>query len=625
MSKRVARSNQQPPSSQTPPRKRRRPVPGAVAITVVGAVLGIGLLAIAVALVNVQIFQGSKLRSAAQDARVRALTIPAQRGGIFDRHGQPLATSVTVYTMTVDPVRIKFKGDLAQVVSEILDGDATEYYQKMLRPSHYAVLAKQITQQQREDFERYVKSLPTETAEQRSLKGQYANLINFELDYKRRYPLNSTAAQVIGFVGGDPAGGLAGIELYYDDLLTGTPGSSTSERDVLGNLIPSGIQHEIPATAGQSIMLTIDSHIQAMAEQELKSAVKKHNAKAGAVIVMDPRNGELYAAASYPTFDLNAFSKANDEQFRGRALVDLYEPGSTMKCITAAGVLGSGKVTPRTTFVVPDSMQVGSRRVRDSHPHPTEKMTFTEIIGDSSNVGTTKAAYKLGDHGLYNTFKQFGFFEKPGLDFPGTTYGRALKPSEWSDVSLSNYSFGQGISVTPVMLTRAIGALANKGTLVTPHLLKDVPEDRSQVPVWATKQATSEKIADQTTEILKKVMTKGTGKDIKVDGFTVAGKTGTAQKALPGKGYVVGKYIGSFIGYLPADNPELIVLVLLDEPRGSAYYGGLVAGPSFARIAEFAANHLEITPDRSIKKKKATKVVTVDEQASTDEEETPAD
>lgn len=207
MSKRTAQSSQQSSGASRPTHTRKRPVPGAIAIVIIGGLLGLGLLAIAVTLINVQLIQGSKLRSAAQDARVRALTIPAQRGGIFDRHGQPLATSVTVYNMTVDPVRIKFKGELSVVVANILGGEPADYYRKMLRPSHYAVLAKQISQQQREDYELYVKSLPSETAEQRSLKGQYANLVNFELDYKRRYPLNSTAAQVIGFVGSDPAKG----------------------------------------------------------------------------------------------------------------------------------------------------------------------------------------------------------------------------------------------------------------------------------------------------------------------------------------------------------------------------------------------------------------------------------
>lgn len=576
-----------------------------------GAFCALALCIITVRLVWVQIVVGPTIAKEAEDARTRAITIPAQRGGIFDRDGQPLATSMTVYDVVIDPMLVAHKGKLAVMLAEVVGGDPAQYYVKMLRPSHYAIVAKRISDDQHALLKKRIAELPGETAQQRTIRGQFANLVTFELDYVRKYPLGSLAAQLIGFVQPDEKVGKAGLELRYDELLVGKPGSSTSERDVFGNLIPSGTQVEIPPVAGQSIMLTIDAHIQAEVERELAAAAKRHKAVGGWAIVMDPRNGEVYASASYPTFNLNKYSKAKPEQFRNRALTDLYEPGSTMKCVTASGVIQSGKVTAKTIFTVPDSLRVGSRTVRDSHPHATGKWTFSKIIEQSSNVGTTKAAQKLGNQGLYDTFKQFNLLEKPQTDYPGITYGRVLPTSAWSDVTLSNTSFGQGISVTPVHMVQSYATIANKGVMAPVHFLKDIPENPSYKASWKSEQILSPENAAEINKILGNVMTVGTGKDIKVNGFTVAGKTGTAQKALPGKGYVGGKYIGSFIGYLPADNPQLLVFIALDEPK-AGYYGGAVAGPTFARIASFAAAHLELSPNDAKKADATTKGTATD-------------
>ena len=313
---------------------------------------------------------------------------------------------------------------------------------------------------------------------------------------------------------------------------------------------------------------------------------------------MDPRTGDIYAAASYPFFNPNRYGKADPDAYRNRAITDVFEPGSTLKCVTLAGALEAGSVTPKTKYRVPYSMQVGTRTVRDSSEHGTERWSVEEIIAKSSNVGTTLIAQEMGEELLYDTLASFGIGAAPGLAFPSAVTGSLPGVSSWSDVSLANISFGQGVSTTPVQLARSIAALANGGVLTQPRLVLDVPADPDMVPEPVAERVVSSSTAQDVTDILESVMEDGTGRDISVPGYTVAGKTGTAQKALPGKGYVKGKYVSSFVGYLPAQNPELLILVVIDEPK-AGYYGGVVAGKAFENIAAFATSHLGIAPDDS--------------------------
>lgn len=557
-----------------------------------------------------QIIQGKELSQEAKDQRMRQIETPAKRGTIFDREGETLAVSVQAYNIIADPTLIARPRQAAELIASCIGGTSDDYYAKLRRQGsrRYSIVAKSVDAEKIEVLKKKIADIelgePGDgVASQRAYKAEKnykdgLRAMAYELTYKRTYPGKTVASQVVGFVNAENVGS-AGLELYYDDLLKGTAGLSFSERDSHGNRIPAGIQRTIEAEDGKDIILTIDKDIQFYAEKALKKAVKSYDGIAGSVVVMNPQNGELYASASYPTYDSNKFNKSKPENIKNRALTDLYEPGSTMKCVTVAGALENKAVTMKTRFSVPYSLQVGTRTVKDSHAHATQSLNTSQIIEQSSNTGTTKIAQKLGKENLYNNFVKFGYTENPGVDFPGSSHGWLPKPASWIDVSLSNFSFGQGISATPVQMARAIGAIANEGILETPHLLKDIPSDSSLVTKWPKSRAISKNTAAQTTKILQRVMTRGTGSTIKVKGYSVAGKTGTAQKAIQGKGYVAGKYMGSFIGFLPADDPQLVVLVVIDEPK-RGYYGGTVAGGAFADIAGFAARHLDIAPSKGV-------------------------
>ena len=346
-------------------------------------------------------------------------------------------------------------------------------------------------------------------------------------------------------------------------------------------------------------MLTIDKDIQYHAQVELEAAVKKWGATGGSVVVMNPQNGEIYAMASTPTFDPNDFSKASAQAFRNRPVSDAYEPGSTIKSVTAASVIDKGLFTPDSMFHLPPTLTVANRTIHDAEDRGTVDWSLTQIVTNSSNVGAVRLGMRLGKQGLYNYFKRFGLTEATGVDYPGEARGWLPPPSLWSASSIANIPFGQGLSTTPLQLARAISAIANGGTLITPHFLLDVPQDPQFPMNWKQRTAVSKATATTTTNVLKHVVTDGTGKAAAVPGYSVAGKTGTAQVALPhGLGYAKGEYIASFIGYLPADDPRLLIEVKLDQPT-KAIYGGAVAAPVFSTLAQFAVDHLKILPTTS--------------------------
>jgi len=456
------------------------------------------LLVAAARLIWIQVVVGGSLRQEAEDARVMPRSTPAQRGGIYDRDGVALALSSTVYDVIADPANLYQKGRASQMLADVLEGSVDFYYSELIKPTHYAVLARRITQAQRDMLVEYIDDLPSTTSQQREFKIQMQNFIVFELNYERYYPADTLAAQTIGWVRTDNGEGQAGVERYYDIILRGKPGSSTSERDVFGNLIPSGVQKELPAQSGQPIILTLDYHIQGYADKELEAAVIERGAKAGAVIVMDVKTGELLAVSSYPTFNLNEYGKAQDEQFRNRALIEMFEPGSTLKPVTAAAALESGHVTTETTFEVPPSMKIGIEVVNDHEPHGTwPSANLTYILQHSSNVGTSKVAFAMGREALYRQYEAVGFTATPSTDFPALGPAIIAKPSSWVDIELSNHSFGQGVALSPLMLTRAIASIANGGTLVTPHLLKDTPGNPDLIAEWPTSQAMTPETAQE--------------------------------------------------------------------------------------------------------------------------------
>ncbi len=556
---------------------RNRPSDGGRFTFLLMAFVGL-LLIVTARLVWIQIVAAPRYAAQATSQRMRDIELPARRGTIYDREGEPLAISVDARTVYAAPNSVKNKAATADALASVLGGDRAAYLKKLQRDSGFVYIARKV------DME-----------SARSLEALKLEGIGFLDDSRRMYPSGELACQVLGFVGLD-GGGLAGIEKRYDEVLGGRSGVLLGERDPYGRPIPGGVQKSIDSVDGHDIMLTIDKDIQYHAQLELAAAVKKWDAKGGSVVVMNPQNGEIYAMASTPGYNPNDFSAADPSAFRNRPVSDAYEPGSTIKSLTAAAVLDKGLFKADTKLQLPPTLRVAGRTIHESHPRPPVSWSVTDIVTNSSNVGAVKLGMKLGKQGLYDYFSRFGLTESTGVDYPGEARGWLPEPSQWSDSSIANIPFGQGVSSTPLQLTRAVGALANEGVLTTPHFLLDVPQEPDFKIEWPTRRAVSKKTAADTTGILARVITEGTGSEAAVPGYTVAGKTGTAQVALPGgRGYAAGSYIASFIGYLPAEDAQVLIAVKLDEPR-NAIYGGTVAAPLFSSVGAFAVAHLKIPP-----------------------------
>ena len=593
------------------------------ALLVLGILLMLGIFLAGGRFFQLQVVEAAELSALAEQQRLRRIETPAQRGTIFDRTGRVLAKSVRVYTVVADPRHISdfyeayvearesreepvllsledLHHQLADYFAEKLDVPAEDLLPQFARRaasgnwSRYSILARQVSPEVRTQVNAYAEFDSSDSPEERLFKQSLRHTV-WELDYKRIYPLGEIAAQVIGFVNAEGYGA-AGIEMQYEDILRGTPGVSFTERDAAGNIIPAGVQRTIDVQRGSDIMLTIDAEITHVAQAELDEAVSNTRASYGSVIVMSPRTGEIYAAVSYPSFDANDFNNADQAAIRNRGLVDVLEPGSTIKPLTFAAAFDSDTIELADTFYVPNLIRVGTREISDAEVRPSEVMDITRIMAVSSNVGTTRIAQQMGGRTFYDYLHGFGITERPGLDFPGAVRGLVLSPEQWNDVSLSNFSFGQGLSMTPLQLSRAVAAIANDGVMTVPHLLRAVPDGSFEMPEHEEYQVVSEEAARFTIETMRSVMTEGTGQNIEVQNYDVAGKTGTAQKAREGiAGYVEGLYISSFVGFLPADDPELLITVFIDEPRTS-FFGGEVAGPPFANIATFAVGYLGLTP-----------------------------
>ncbi len=542
------------------------------------AVFLLGFLIVAGRLMWVQVVSAPALTRKATAQRLRDIELPPRRGTIYDREGEPLAVSMAARTVFASPNQIADKPGTAKALAVTLGGEEATYLEKLQRGGGFVYIERKV------DMSRAT------ALEQLDLDG-----IGYLDDFQRLYPSGELASQVIGFVGMEDSG-LAGIESQYDDVLGGTPGVVLGERDPQGRPIPGGIQKAIDPVHGSDIVLTIDKDIQYEAQVEITKAVRKWNAKSGSVVIMNPRNGEIYAMATSPGFNPNEYGKAKAKNIRNKPITDAYEPGSTLKCLTASAVIERGLYTPKSKFSLPSTIRVGGRTIHESHGRGAVRWSLTKIVTNSSNVGTVKLGLKLGEEGLYESFSAFGLTERTGVDFPGEAKGWLPPVEQWSASSIGNIPFGQGVSMTPLQLVRAIGAIANGGELSTPHFLLDVPQMPELQTAWPTKRAISEKTASSVTQMLEEVVTEGTGKSAKVAGYTVAGKTGTAQKAEPGgRGYAGGKYVASFIGYLPAEDPQVVVCVTIDEPR-NAIYGGTVAAPTFSRLSAFTVSHLKIPP-----------------------------
>lgn len=528
-----------------------------------------------------QVIEAPAYAKLAADQRERQVVFPARRGAVFDRDGEPLAISVDLFTVFADPSLVEDPADAAARLAPVLRKRAASL-EKKLRGTFPGDRFEYLARFVEPDLARLIRSL--------KVPGVY-----LETAPKRYYPNQELAAHVLGFVDLDGKG-LTGIELQYEKILKGTPGKMILEQDPTGRALPQAeFEYERPET-GRSLFLTIDKEIQYFSEQALADAVQQYGADAGTAIVMRPRTGEILALANVPTFDPNEAGKSEAQNHRNRGLTDMYEPGSAFKAVTVSAALEERAVKPKTTFVVPESMQVSVEVIHDSHSHATEKMTVAEIIKDSSNVGTVKIGMALGEEKLDEYIRRFGFGEESGLGFPGESPGSMPALEDWSGVSIGNLPIGQGVAVTPMQMAAAFSAIANKGTWVEPKLVYGTMQDRGGIEraaAPATRQIVSRRTARLVSKMLTAVVADGTGVNAQVPGYRVAGKTGTAQKALPTGGYG-DSYVGSFAGFAPARHPELVTIVVLDEPR--PIWGGHTAAPTFQEIMAFSLRHLGISP-----------------------------
>jgi cell division protein FtsI (penicillin-binding protein 3)/stage V sporulation protein D (sporulation-specific penicillin-binding protein) len=523
--------------------------------------------------------RASSLSAMAQVQTKAPVVLPAGRGTIFDSMGTPLALGEQATTVYADPTEVRRPVREAANIARVLG----------LKPMH-------VLRALRTRGTRFV-YLARKADPKRATRLARLKLpgIGFYGEERRMYPQRSVAAQVLGYAGVDN-NGLAGLELALNGDLTGTNGSQTLVRDPFGQAI--SIENSVPPKHGRAAFLTIDSKIQANAEQVLRATVQQWGAKDATAIVLDPRTGAILAMAEAPGYDANNFSKAYARRLTtNRAVSDVYEPGSVFKVVTIAGALSERLVTPQTTFTLPPTLQVADRTIHDAEERGTERMTVSQILQKSSNIGVdTIAINYLGETRLKKWIAQFGFGEKTGIDFPGESAG--LLPSYWSGSTIGNVPIGQGISVTPIQLASVYGAIANKGVWVQPHLVDHVQGQKPPAP--KRRRILTPHVDRQLLRMLKGVVSDtGTGGEAAIPGYTVAGKTGTAQKPGP-HGYEAGKYAATFVGMVPASNPRLVVLVTVDEPT-RAIFGGVVAAPAFAQIASFDLQYLAVPPDLSLR------------------------
>ena len=496
-----------------------------------------------------------------------AVDVPAARGSILDRHGVELAIGQQAITVYANPRHVAEPRATAIAAGRALHIDPDELYRKLAdRSRGFVYLARKADPKRANALEAL------------DLTG-----LGFYPEERRVYPQGSIASHVLGFAGVDNHG-LAGIELALDKKLGGRDGRQTVVRDGRGRTID--VLSAVPAVEGRDVRLTLDATLQANAQSVLSRTLRRWGARAASAVVLDPRSGEVLAMASEPGFDANSVPQTDRDVQRNRAVTDTYEPGSTLKVVTVAGALSENLVAPATSFNLAPSIHVADRVIHEAHRTRTEQMSVAEILSRSSNVGTITLAELLGRERLERWVARFGFGEKTGIDFPGETAG--ILPFYWSGSTIGTLPIGHGIAVTPVQMAAAYAAVANKGVWLRPHLTADHHVKRRRVM--------SKDVADQLLSMLRDVVIEGTGTEAEVEGYQVAGKTGTAAKPDPRGGYSTSLYVASFVGLVPASNPRLVVLVTVDEPHG-AIWGGVVAAPAFQEIARFALQYLEIPPD----------------------------
>jgi cell division protein FtsI (penicillin-binding protein 3) len=540
-------------------------------------------------LVYLQMIKHDEYAGLAAEKHVRKQRIYASRGTILDANNEVLADNVPMRTVSAEPPHITNAELTARLISQALKIPISEILEKLRSDRKYVVLQREVDE-----------------APALALKAKLESVklggVLFEPDSRRIYPNGSMLCHVIGFTDFEHHG-IQGVEASMEEYLHGQDGYRYIEHDRKDReIVPYRGQERAPRD-GYQVHLTIDLNLQNIVEREIDAAVREYRPKKATIILMRPQTGEVLAMANRPNFDLNERSEAKPEEMKNRAIIDMMEPGSTFKIVAVAAALNEHKVQPDSTVFCENGVfTYGGSKLHDHKPYG--ELSVQDILIKSSNIGAAKLAISLGDEKFYEYIRRFGFGERTGIELPGEISGLIRPPRAWTKISITRLPMGHEVGVTPLQMTMAMAAIANGGKLMTPRIVKSVTDAEGRVisslkPI-ELRQVVSPQTAQQIGNALRGVVSdRGTAVGAAVPGFTIAGKTGTAEKLGPDGHYERDRFVVSFSGYLPAEHPEFVGLVVLDDAQTTPEmnYGGIVAGPIFARIAEKAAQYLDLHPE----------------------------
>ncbi len=551
-------------------------------LVVVIGLLAVGYGAVVAKLAYLQLLNGARLEAMAVRQRQRVVSLKPERGDILDRRGKALAVSLEASSVYAHPEDVVDLHGTARALAPVLKLKVAEVRRRLAKDRPFVWLRRQVD--------------PPTAESVRRLRLPGVHLVR---ESKRFYPRRQLSGHLLGFVGIDNQG-LEGVELAYNEYLNGEGGWILVEKDAKGRGLTLSKTVVKPPSAGFDVRLTIDEVIQYVVEKELSAQVAASGARGGLAVVVEPSTGAVLAMAGVPSFNPNSFSRFHPGQWRNRAITDPYEPGSTFKLLVAAAALESGMVKENDLFYGEEgAINVNGVTIRDHREFGW--LTFSDVIARSSNVGAIKAAQKVGAERFYRTARAFGIGRKTGIGLPGEQPGLLRPPKEWSGISIASLAIGQEVATTPLQMLMAYAAVANGGKLVRPYIVESLLKDgrvRWRAQPQVVRQVVAPSTARRLTKLFERVVEQGTGQAAAVEGYRVAGKTGTAQKFdLKAGRYARDRYVASFIGFVPAKAPAFAMLVLVDEPRGTAY-GGTVAAPVFARAARQILRYLNIPTTR---------------------------
>ena len=533
---------------------------------------------IAARLVKVQIIEQSKYQAMARRQYEHRILLPATRGSIYDCKGNLLASNTVFVSFGIDPRAVEGEEQhVARTLSKIFSQPAEIYLQRLRSPKRFVWIERHVA--------------PSDDGKVKAMESaKIDGLIEIE-EPKRLYHYNSLAGQVIGFTNIDNRG-IAGIELEYDSLLSGRDGFVVLQRDGLGHTLPSVDYPRVDPQSGRSLVLTIDLAYQSIAEEELREGVKRFSAESGIVLMMRPATGEILALAQFPPVNPNAPASVPVAETKIRAVTDQFEPGSTFKIVTAAAALEHGVQKPGDWIFAENGVyRARARVIRDAHPFGW--ITFRQAMQYSSNIAMAKVSDRIGVERFYRMVRAFGFGTPTGVDLPGEVSGELKHPAQWSVTTLNTMAYGYEIAATPLQLAAAYSAIANHGILMRPYIVKAVLNNHGDTIIERKPQAIRRVVrkatADTLISFLRGVVEEGTGDSARISGVAIAGKTGTSRKYIDGR-YQAGKYTASFVGFLPAEDPQLLCLIMLDNPMFGSYYGGQTSAPIFRSIVERILN-----------------------------------